>query len=322
VRFLVIGASGFVGRHILSHVKSLGYTAIGTQRQSKYCGLVPFDLLHHRIRDRIDTSFFKTDEPIFGVICAVIRQIDRCFRERKLTRIVNVDNTIRLIQDLKVLGVKPIFLSSSFVYDGSTGYYSEKHPVCPINEYGRQKAEVEDFIKNNVTDALVLRLDKIVGSDPLEEHLFSEWYQLIRRNQPIICIEGQIFSPTYVKDVAKAVVLACQKVLSGLYHVANSEFFTREELARQFVLTLNKKCKVICKLQQEFNFLDQRPLKSYLDSTKFKKATGMRFTSMREVFRLFMRGIKTESENNLIRKTSQGANTRMKLIRAHNIEEV
>ena len=288
MKFLIVGASGFIGRHTLAYAKSLGYDSLGTRCQSKYPGLITFDLLRHPIKDCIDVSFYETDEPVYGVICATFSQIDRCFREREVSSLLNVENTIRLIRDLKALGIKPVFLSSSFVYDGSIGYYNEEYPPNPINEYGRHKVMVENFINRNTPNVLILRLDKIVGDDPLERHLFSEWYQCIRENQPITCIEGQLFSPTLVKDVAKAVIMSCQQGLTGLYNVANSEFFTREELARQFILALGKEAKIICKPQKEFNFADQRPLKSYLDSTKFVKITSMRFTSMREVFRVFI----------------------------------
>ena len=287
MKFLIVGASGFVGKHMLAYTKSLGYDSLGTQWQSQNPGLITFDLLQHQIKDCIDISFYETDEPVYGVICASFSQIDRCLREREVSSLVNVENTIRLIRDLKAIGIKPVFLSSNFVYDGSIGYYNEEYPPNPINEYGRQKVMVENFINRSTPNVLVLRLDKIVGDDPLERHLFSEWYHCIRENQPIICIEGQLFSPTLAQDVAKAVIMSCQQGLTGLYNLANSEVFTREELARQFILSLGKEATIISKPQREFNFADPRPLKSYLDSTKFVKITGMRFTSMREVFRVF-----------------------------------
>lgn len=109
----------------------------------------------------------------------------------------------------------------------------------------------------------------------------------MKQKAPITCIQGQVFSPTLVDDVAKAIVLSCELGLHGVYNMANTEFFSREELARQFVAALGGEAVVVAKPQEDFNFLDPRPLKSYLDSTRFLKATGMRFTSMREVFNAF-----------------------------------
>lgn len=288
MRFLIIGASGFIGSHIFRYARSVGHDVVGTRCGSIRPELVRFDLLHERISDCVARGYFEASPPVFAVICAAISQIDRCCQEREVSTVVNVVNTIRLIEDLKSRGAKAVFISTGSVYDGTAGYYDESRPPCPMNEYGRHKAAVEAFIGENVPDALVLRLDKIVGDDPAEKHLFSEWRQLVAANRPIVCIQGQLFSPTLVDDVARAAILSCELGLNGIYNVANPEFFSREELAQQFVSALDRKAEIVSKPQTAFTFLEHRPLKSYLDATKFTARTGMRFTSMREVFRSFI----------------------------------
>lgn len=288
MKFLVIGGSGFVGRNLLAHLEAVGYPALGTQCASRKPGLITFDLFKDRIQDCIGREFFTGGEPVVGVITAGISQVDRCFQERETTRVVNVENTIQLIKDLQDLGVKPLFISSHAVFDGETGYDDEERPRRPISEYGRQKAEVECFIEEHAPDVLVLRLDKVVGDNPSDEHMFSQWYECILHNRTVTCIQGQLFAPTHVQDLARAIVLSCQQGLTGFYNLAGPEYFTREELAGQFAHMLGREASIVSKPMEEFGFLDRRPLKSYLDSTKFVKATGIRFTSMREVVNSFI----------------------------------
>ena len=288
MRFLVIGGSGFVGRNLLTHLKSEGFPALGTQCTSKKPDLVSFDLFKDRIQDCVDREFFNSGEPVVGVITAGISQVDRCFQERETTHVVNVENTIQLIQDMRNLGVKPLFISSHAVFDGETGYDDEERPKRPISEYGRQKEEVERFIEEYAPDVLVYRLDKVVGDNPEDAHMFSEWHKWIMSGQTVTCIQGQLFAPTHVQDIAKAIVLCCQRGLTGIFNLAGPEFFSREELARQFAIMLGREALIVSKPMEEFGFKDPRPLKSYLDSTKFVKATGMRFTSMREVMNSFI----------------------------------
>ena len=95
------------------------------------------------------------------------------------------------------------------------------------------------------------------------------------------------FSPTFTGDIAREIYLGCKNGLSGVYNLANPEFFLRDELARQFSLALGEEAQIISKPQSKFNFVEPRPLKSYLDSSRFVKATGMYFTTMREVFNTF-----------------------------------
>ncbi len=287
MRFLIVGASGFIGQHLLAHVQSLGLEVVGTQSQTRFPGLVKFDLLKDRITDCVDRSFLEQPGPLVVVICACISLQDRCFAERELTHKVNVEQTIRLIDDVRVFGAKIVFFSTSYVFDGSLGYYTEEHPLSPINEYSRQKIEVERYLQANESEALIFRLDKNVGDRPNERHQLAEWYELLLADQPIICIEGQLLSPTYVGDTVHAVMAGCQKKLGGLFHLANSEFFYRDELARQFCYAAGKEPRVICRPLKDFNFLDGRATKSYLDGSKFANASGLRFTPMREVFRRF-----------------------------------
>ena len=287
MRFLIIGASGFIGSHILTYAKAMGLEVVGTQNKSNQTGLITFDLLKHQIEDCVDISFFQTSQKVFVVICAALSQIDRCRIEKDVSYKINVENTIRLGQDLSKLGSIPVFISTSAVYDGRLGYFNEESPHAPICEYGRHKEAVEQFFLDEIPESIILRLDKIVADDPDGNHLFADWYNRIQKNLPIICID-QLFSPTFVKDVAKAIILACQLGLSGAYNMANSEFFTRVDLAEQFVFAMGEESDIVLKPQEEFNFADPRLKKSYLDSAKFIADTRMRFTSMRQTFNSFL----------------------------------
>jgi dTDP-4-dehydrorhamnose reductase len=116
----------------------------------------------------------------------------------------------------------------------------------------------------------------------------SDWYDAVKAKKTIYCIEGKTMSPTAVADMANAVRLLCEKNLSGIYHVANTEFFTREGLAKEFVKALGAEADVATRPVEFFNFADKRSIETHLDSGKFIKATGMRFTTMREVFNRFI----------------------------------
>jgi dTDP-4-dehydrorhamnose reductase len=289
MKFLIIGASGFIGHNVLQHVRSLGFKAIGTQSQQRTPDLVKFDLLRDRIVDCVGKSFFQSEDRVCVVICSVVSDMDRCLKERDLSYRINVTQTIELIKEVQAYQAKVIFLSSCFVFDGSIGYYDEDYPVTPINEYARHKVAVEQFLQNHVPDAFVARLEKIVGDDPNQRQLFANWYRLLQADEPITCIEGSLLSPTFVKDVAQAFLLSCQMNLAGIYHVSNSEFFYRDELARQFCYAAGRAPKVVSRPLAEFNFPDKRALKCYLDGSKFAQATGLRFTPMRQVFRAFFK---------------------------------
>lgn len=300
-KFMIVGASGFIGRHTLAQARALGYEAIGTASQSRSEGLVGLDLARDRLTEKVPTSFFKTEEPVFVIISAAISKIDVCHREPEVTRTINVTNTLRLMEDAAALGAHPVFLTSNVVFDGRAGYYTENEPHSPISEYGRQKAEIETYCRSHHPDWFLVRLDKVVGDDPAEKHLFTEWYRWSQANQPILCMTNHIFSPTHVGDVAKAVILGCTQGLAGLFNVCNNEYFCRDELARQFFRILGREAQIVCKTQAELGFLDLRLEKAYMDASRFMEATGMHFTPMRQVmnqFRAKLNSDKLQKENN------------------------
>jgi dTDP-4-dehydrorhamnose reductase len=289
IAYLIVGASGFIGAHVLYHVRSLGHEVVGTQSASRKPGLVTFDLRTQRMEDCVDGGFLESGESRFGVICAGINQVDRCYREREVSYQINVAHTIRLIEDMQRFDIKPVFLSTGWVFDGSSDRYDEQSKPCPINEYGRHKVEVEGFIRDHAPGALIVRLDKVVGDEPSERHLLSEWYRSIRQRAQIACVDGQMFSPTLVDDVARAIISGCQRDLAGIYHVANSEFISRAGLARQFAETMGEEAVIESRPESEFGFLEPRPARVRLDSTKFVKETGIGFSPVRDVLKSFHR---------------------------------
>jgi dTDP-4-dehydrorhamnose reductase len=288
MKLLIFGASGFIGRHCYRLAGENGHDVFGTYSGHYQAGLTHFDILTDKIMNIIPPSFLSETSAIYAVVCSSISNINRCFSEKEPTRRLNVTRTIDLLKELASNNIKPVFVSSSNVFDGLKGYYDETDDVNPVNEYGRQKAAVEKFILENLPGALILRLSKVVGSRPDEKHPLAEWYHLIKQGTPIVCMDGLIWSPTYVEDVASGILKAVEKGLAGVYHLANPEIFTRYELAIQFSSALGHKAEIVSQPADSFNFLEEYPLKSYFDGAKFRNDTGQRFTSMSEVFRRFI----------------------------------
>ncbi len=284
---LIFGGSGFIGSHILREMQSRGWSVTGTRASSASESLAPFDLRTQRLTALLETLDLAPDAPIVAVVCSSICQIDRCFRERDLSYRINVERTITLLHDLAQRNARVVFLSTSHVFDGQTGNSTEDTPVNPLSEYGRQKLIIEQFLAQNNPSALVMRLDKIVGQDPGESHLFSEWKRWREDQKPLRCIQDQILSPTLVEDVAKAMLLGIEHDLHGVYHAANSEAFSRADLARLFLEVTQDASQITEEPLENFPFADARPLNTTLDSSRFDQATGMKWTPMRTALKHF-----------------------------------
>ncbi|MCF7837924.1 MAG: sugar nucleotide-binding protein [Candidatus Marinimicrobia bacterium] len=275
-----LGASGFVGRHALARARAAGHAAWGTRTRPAADDLIPFDLRRDRLAPILERLPRDPNQPSFGILCASIRQIDQCRQDPAASRAVNCTGTIAALTDFARADFTPVFLSTSYVFSGATGNYTEADPPAPVCEYGRQKLEVEQWLTTHHPQALILRLDKIVGAARAEAHLFSEWQTWLAAGRPLVCIANQTFSPTDVEDIGCSMLLACERRLAGIWHTANPEPFTRAGLARQFCAQMGHPANVIEKPLSAFDFADPRPLNTRLDAARFIRATGQRYTPM------------------------------------------
>lgn len=287
-RVLVLGASGFVGSHLFNHLASQGFATQGTQSTGRHAGFFQFDLASQRILDVLPPAFLAGGASRWACICAACASGEACGRDPAGTRAVNVSGTIRLIDDLAGEGFRILFVSTSAVHNGKLAIYDESVPAEPINEYGRQKAEVERYVLSQVPGAMVVRLSKALDLVPAPRNLFTEWERHLAEGRPIQCIVDETFSPTWVSDISTAIRHLIASDASGLFHVANAECFTRESLARLFLQKVGRELPLILRPAEQFGFREPRPVSSCLDNRKLLRTVSMRFTPMAELIELYL----------------------------------
>ena len=287
MKFLVIGASGFIGSHLMAEFRDSGHEAIGTSSRIGIQGMVKFDLLSDTLSNSIPRRFFESAEPPVLILSAVQGNMDQCLTDSDRSRLINATKPIEILREASSLGCRIIFLSTGHVFDGSIGNRRETDPTNPVNQYARQKFEVEEFLRSEHPDALVARMDKVVGEDLCHPHLLADWWTLARQRKPIICIKEMEISPTSVIDIARGLTRAAELGLSGIYHLAGPDRMTRAEFAARFCAAGALDSEIIEKPLAEFAFLDGRALKSSLNSEKFHRVTGVSFSPAEQILERF-----------------------------------
>ena len=283
MQLLVIGASGYIGSHIYSEAKKRNINVVGTMCEARQSELVKFNIKFDNISDvinKIDANGNK-----YVIICSAISAIDSCFVQYKHAYDINVTSTIRLLDQLNKQGFKSVFLSSDNVFDGESGYYTEDDVPKPINKYGQMKAEVEKYILTNHSNDCIMRISKIIGDKPHAKNIFTQWQKSLIEQKEIACIKNQIFSPTDVMDIVNCFFIVIERNLSGLYNVCNAENFERFELAYQFIKKYNPKTTLTNSPLDTFNFMDSRPLKTYMSNDRFVKKTGYHFENVNNIIK-------------------------------------
>lgn len=166
---LIVGTDGVIGSALKKRLLAKGYQVTGSTRRPDQVGdgRLFLDLQDPKTLVKLESQQFDT-----AVICGAITSMQACEEKPIQTRQINVDGTITLAKLLSQAGSHIIFLSTNMVFDGHTPHCRATDSKNPLNEYGRQKANVEDWLLSSNTNAAILRFGKVL---PPAFPLFQEW---------------------------------------------------------------------------------------------------------------------------------------------------
>lgn len=222
----------------------------------------------------------------YYVFCNNFGSIDFCRSHPTETRAINVDAVKLFLKSVKESGGIPFYLSSNMVFSGAKPDYVETDTVCPITEYGRQKATMEEMIQKTFNEFFIIRMTKVYGTDPTDKSLFSSWYQSWKNDQKISAICDSFIAPIYIKDVIKIIELLIVNKQFGIFHLSGPEIKNYFEFATEFATFLNKPSKLIERVSaSSLDLLEKRPLYNSLSTQKIETALpGISFTKASDVF--------------------------------------
>lgn len=275
---IIFGASGFIGGHFYEYFsKNLVKpdVVIGTYNKSPKDGLIKFDMANSKLQD-LNVNLKKVN---YAIICSGFTKMDSCKTDEKKAHDLNVRDTIKLIKSLFEFDIVPVFLSSDYVFDGKTGNYDENDERNPVLKYGEFKKEVEDYFLFSNKRYIVARTGKVYGLTMGDGTLITNCIEQLENNETLRYAEDQFFSLSWVGDITKAVDCLIKNKLLGCYNISSPESFSRYEIGIIVKTELGIRSGKIepCSLR-DFTFTDQRPLNTTLNSEKFMKATGYKFT--------------------------------------------
>ncbi|MBM3208261.1 MAG: sugar nucleotide-binding protein [Chlamydiae bacterium] len=221
---VIFGAKGYIGRKLFEKFQNKSIRLIGT---------------HHKLTN--EHSFFDLQKPDIsnidlngishGIICCGIPKIGFCEENPEITNQSNVIGTLFLVEKLLEKNITPIVFSTDYVFDGIEGNYSELSPTRPLNEYGRQKEDLEKRIQSSYPDKCILiRLSKVYGISCGDNTLFDEMARKLLTKQDISLAADQKFSPIYIEDVIRSIEYLIENKSRGLFHLCGTESFSRYEM--------------------------------------------------------------------------------------------
>ncbi|XP_069510388.1 methionine adenosyltransferase 2 subunit beta isoform X2 [Ambystoma mexicanum] len=233
-RALITGATGLLGRAVYRKFRDHDWDVLG-------CGF-------SRARPRFEqlnlldaTAVQKTVQdfqPHVIVHCAAERKLDVAENQPEAASELNVVASGNLAKEAANVGAFLIYISSDYVFDGTSPPYFEEDKPNPLNIYGQTKLDGEKAVLQNNKGAAVLRVPALYGEvERLDENPVTVLFDSVQHSHKYTNLDDmQQRFPTHVKDVATVCLQLSERNLmdpsvKGIFHWSGNEQMTKYEIA-------------------------------------------------------------------------------------------
>jgi UDP-glucose 4-epimerase len=283
MNILVTGGAGFIGSNITDFLLGIGYEVVIVDNLST--GKEEFinkkAIFYKKdITDDDLYEIFEKEKPDFVVHQAAQIDIQKSIKNPVFDTKVNILGTVNLLECCRKSGVKKIVYASSAAVYGDPEYLpvDEKHKVAPISYYGISKHTPEHYFevycKLYGLEYTILRYANVYGirQDPKGEggviSIFID--KMLKGERPVIFGDGnQTRDFIYVKDIAKANILALEKGDNEIINISTNKVTTINELVDKMNKFMEEPQKPIYKEPRKGDILN-----SYLDNKKALEVLG------------------------------------------------
>lgn len=258
MKSLIIGARGLVGSALTRRIPGAieGIPVEAKKPNERYTDITKYETLF---------KVFSKDRPDIVYLPAAIAHVDRC-EDSAGTDVVNVRGALTVLRLCESFGVKLVYFSSSYVFDGEKkDPYTTLDEPTPVNKYGIQKHAVERAIHTSeLKNYLIIRTVGVYGTERLKKNFAKQVISAIFAGKNVYAPTDQFMNPILSDDLARIVVRLADKN-QGLYHVAGDTCMSKYDfalkIAKQFALE-----SMICPVTtDEMKQGAQRPKNACLD---------------------------------------------------------
>ncbi|MBN1180553.1 MAG: dTDP-4-dehydrorhamnose reductase [Anaerolineae bacterium] len=162
---------------------------------------------------------------------AAMTDVDGCARDPALAYRVNGMGTQNLALASADVGAEFVQISTNEVFDGAaTEPYHEWAVRAPINAYGRSKLAGEWYTENLLNRFYIVRTTWLYAAGG--RNFPHRIIELADQRGALRVVEDEVGSPTYVDDLADAIVKLLETHAYGIYHLVNEGTTSRYEFAK------------------------------------------------------------------------------------------
>jgi dTDP-4-dehydrorhamnose reductase len=269
MNILITGAEGQLAKQFQETLKIFGHTSTAFDKES-------MDISDS---DAV-TEIISKNAPDVVINCAAYNYVDKAEDDFDIACKVNASGVKNLASACKKNNALIVHFSSDYIFDGTKGdFYTEEDKPNPINKYGESKLLGEKFLQEETDNFILFRASWVFGKGKNNFlYKLSEWAD---KNRILRIVCDQISVPTYTEDIVSITTFAIEKKLRGIYHLTNSGYASRYEVARYFLEKMGMDRLVLPVTSDYFPSSVKRPYFSSMSNQKISKKMNVNIPDWR-----------------------------------------
>ncbi|MBN1824470.1 MAG: dTDP-4-dehydrorhamnose reductase [Endomicrobiales bacterium] len=165
-----------------------------------------------------------------------------------------------------------LYVSTDYVFSGDDAPkdgYTEYDKPDPVSVYGKSKYEGEVYVRDLLSKYFIVRTSWLFGQ--ARGGYVMQAAEALRLKKTVKMAADMVSSPTYAEDLSKAISILIGSSAYGLYHVTNSGFASRYEIAVEIAKMMKLPADEIGKVTlKELNLPAHRPSFSAMNNLVWK----------------------------------------------------
>lgn len=146
---------------------------------------------------------------------------ERTLGEQSIAWKVNVVATEHIADTCKKLGKKLLYIDTDYAFDGKKKSYTEEDTPNPLGWYAITKWEGAKRVLTS--GGLVIRISNPYRAHPVGKKDFvHKMLERMQTGQQVTAPTDQLFTPTFIDDIAAALRVLVRLGGSGIYHVVGN----------------------------------------------------------------------------------------------------
>ena len=220
---------------------------------------------------------FVNEYQIDGIVnCAAYTAVDKAEDNESLCQLLNAEAPAYLAHAVGKRDGWMIQISTDYVFDGTKHTpYVEDDDTCPNSVYGRTKLVGELNVQKLCGRSMIIRTAWLYST--FGNNFVKTMIRLGNEKPELGVIFDQIGTPTYARDLARAIMTAITKgIQPGIYHFSNEGVISWYDFTKAIHRIAGiTSCHVRPLHTAEYPTPAARPHYSVLDKTKIKQTYGI-----------------------------------------------